>query len=385
MLMPVQRPAPPQVQAAPHHRRPHHLAAQATIHLVMNQHSGSAAALSDWAQAQGERLNGHPLVWHRPAQPSDLPAAVARAVQCAQETGGAVVAVGGDGTINAVAQACWHAGVPMGVVAGGTFNYFARGHGVPESPDDALAAVARALDERRLKPVQVGLVNARVFLVNASLGLYPRLLRDREDATRRWGRHRVVALAAAAFSLFKPLPSRRYRLRWLDDDAAAEHLDASTLFVGNNALQLAQVGLHPEVADGPADANADTDLRARRDAPTAAPTPAASTEHPPGSADAPMTDPIVDGAGARVGDGLLQAVGLAAAHRWAMARLLWRAARGQLDQEPLLRSRRFAALEVDRPGRRRRTVRVAFDGERDDMALPLRFQVGAHPLWLLGA
>jgi hypothetical protein len=37
-----------------------------------------------------------------------------------------VIAVGGDGSLNTVAQAAHAAGCPMGVIPYGTFNYFAR-------------------------------------------------------------------------------------------------------------------------------------------------------------------------------------------------------------------------------------------------------------------
>ncbi|MCK7495945.1 MAG: acylglycerol kinase family protein [Comamonadaceae bacterium] len=54
----------------------------------------------------------------------------------------AVVAVGGDGTLNTVAQAAHAAGCAMGVVPQGTFNYFARTHGIPADPADAVAPAA---------------------------------------------------------------------------------------------------------------------------------------------------------------------------------------------------------------------------------------------------
>ena len=58
------------------------------------------------------------------------------AAACAR--GSAVVAVGGDGTINAVAQAAHAQRCPMGVVPQGTFNYFSRTHGIPFDTQEAL-------------------------------------------------------------------------------------------------------------------------------------------------------------------------------------------------------------------------------------------------------
>ena len=48
----------------------------------------------------------------------------------------------------------------------------------------------------RAHPVQAGLVNGHVFLVTASLGLYPQLLQDREAWKREYARSRLVALGA---------------------------------------------------------------------------------------------------------------------------------------------------------------------------------------------
>ncbi len=64
----------------------------------------------------------------------------------------------------------------MGVLPQGTFNYFVRTHGIPTNAADAAQALLYSVPA----PVQVGLINDRVFLVNASLGLYPELLQDRE-------------------------------------------------------------------------------------------------------------------------------------------------------------------------------------------------------------
>ena len=40
----------------------------------------------------------------------------------------------------------------------------------------------QALHAGDLRPVQVGFVNRRMFVVNASVGLYPKMLADREIA-----------------------------------------------------------------------------------------------------------------------------------------------------------------------------------------------------------
>ncbi len=97
-------------------------------------------------------------------------------------------------------------GLPDGGHPYGTFNYFARTHGIPTEP---AAAVRHVLDARP-RPVQVGAINDRVFLVNASLGVYPELLQDREAYKARFGRSRWVAFVAGCATLLRA--QRRLRL-----------------------------------------------------------------------------------------------------------------------------------------------------------------------------
>lgn len=309
--------------------------ARAPIHLVVNRRSGAVGA------ALRERLDGHPglarrsVRWHQPQRSRDLPAAALAAARTAQRNGGIVIAAGGDGTINAVAQAAWALGVPMGVLPRGTFNFFSRQHGLADDAEQALGEVIDALHAGSLRPVRVGLVNDRVFLVNASLGLYPRLLAEREAATRRWGRSRAVVLAAAAASLFEPASVQRLRLidRTPGGDGVHQLMQISTLFVGANPLQLQAVGL-------------------------------------------PQAE--------MVGRGALAAVTLAPQTRLQTLRMLWHALRGRLAEEDSVHSLACTRLEVQAAGWRPSSrLKVAYDGETSWMRLPLRFAVGERPLWLV--
>src|SRR4051794_5182717 len=63
--------------------------------------------------------------------PARLPKIAAQAVLKAKQSHGIVVAAGGDGTLNAVAQATLGSGCEFGVIPQGTFNYFGRTHGIP--------------------------------------------------------------------------------------------------------------------------------------------------------------------------------------------------------------------------------------------------------------
>ena len=242
----------------------------------------------------------------------------------------AVVAVGGDGTLNTVAQAAHAAGCAMGVVPQGTFNYFARTHGIPADPTEAVRLLLRAAPA----PVQVAGINERVFLVNASLGLYPDLLEDREAYKARFGRSRWVAFVAACATLLRA--QRRLRLH-IETGGKVRDMQTLTLFVGNNRLQLQQFGAEPDD--------------------TMAGTP---------------------------GDGSMAALVLRPIGTLSMIGLMLHGAMGRLGEAAGVERFEFEHLVV-RPTlpQGRSGVKVAFDGEVTMMRAPLDFRVLAKPLYLL--
>jgi diacylglycerol kinase family enzyme len=81
--------------------------------------------------------------------------------------------------------------------------------------------------------------------VNASLGLYPELLEDREQYKREHGRKRSVALLAGLRTLMR---EHRPLVIEVDHDSGREVIRTPSIFIGNNPLQLEQVGL-AEAAD----------------------------------------------------------------------------------------------------------------------------------------
>ncbi|WP_304641497.1 diacylglycerol/lipid kinase family protein [Pseudomonas sp.] len=160
----------------------------------------------------------------------------ATAIDRARAEGGIVVAAGGDGTLNAVAQAVLGSGLPFGILPQGTFNYFGRTHGISQDTEQA----ARCLLDAQIRPVQVGLINDRLFLVNASFGLYPKILEDREQFKQRYGRSRWVALWSALVTLMQ---AHRQLSVQLEFGEQVHRLRTPSVVVDNNALQLEQMGI----------------------------------------------------------------------------------------------------------------------------------------------
>lgn len=77
----------------------------------------------------------------------------------------AVVAIGGDGTVNEVANGLRGTGTPLGVIPAGTANDFARQWGIPADADHAMDVILR----HPAVPIDLGDVNGRAFL-NVSTG-----------------------------------------------------------------------------------------------------------------------------------------------------------------------------------------------------------------------
>ena len=147
-----------------------------------------------------------------------------------------IVAAGGDGTVMAVAGALLGREVPMGVLPMGTFNFFARGLGLSEVPEEA----ARQLLDARPHPIRVGTVNGRAFLNNASIGIYPAILKERETVYSRWGRFRL----AAHWSVLKVfLRFRKPMKLTIETDAGTETRRTPLVFAARSAYQLDSFGL----------------------------------------------------------------------------------------------------------------------------------------------
>jgi diacylglycerol kinase family enzyme len=144
-----------------------------------------------------------------------------------------VVAGGGDGTVNAVASVLAGSETAFGVLPLGTLNHFARDMGIPLALDAAVANVAQGV----VKRVDVGEVNARVFLNNSSLGLYPDMVRDREKQQRRLGRGKWPAALWATIGALRRYPFLNLRLRMAD---GKEHVRRTPfVFIGNNDYTMA--------------------------------------------------------------------------------------------------------------------------------------------------
>ncbi len=144
---------------------------------------------------------------------------------------GTVVVGGGDGTLSAGAAHLADTDQRMGVLPLGTFNYFARGLGIPTDIEGAVGVLAQGHERR----VSMGEVNGRAFINNASLGVYGRILEQREVLYSRWGRSQIAAHVSVLLSLVRPRAPLALRVTV---DGTTQRWRSPMVFVANNAFQL---------------------------------------------------------------------------------------------------------------------------------------------------
>jgi diacylglycerol kinase family enzyme len=143
----------------------------------------------------------------------------------------AVVAGGGDGTVSAVAGIVAASGTPLGVLPLGTFNHFAKDVGIPLD----LASAVETVCCGPVTNVDVGRVNGRIFLNNSSLGLYPQVVKMRDEMRLRLGRGKWPAFAWAALLVLRRYPFLRVEIN-LDGNVLQRR--TPVVFIGNNSYEL---------------------------------------------------------------------------------------------------------------------------------------------------
>jgi diacylglycerol kinase family enzyme len=225
---------PPQVRdegvACADEKSPRDLAPRSAV-VLLNASAGALASGGVEAAAQAVRdafaAGGLTAVVTSVAH-----AQLERAVREAAEGSADVVVVGGgDGSLSTAAAALAGGSKPLGILPLGTLNHFARDVGVPTDLDGAV----RTILEGHVRSVDLGEVNGRLFLNNSSIGLYPEVVRGREELRQRRGAGKWLAMFYAVVSVFRRFPLMTVRLR-LEGESIL--LRAPFVFVGNNVYEM---------------------------------------------------------------------------------------------------------------------------------------------------
>lgn len=196
-----------------------------------------SAAWRDEAMVELERRYATELV-----EPRDAADTVRRAHEAAAEGYAVVVAAGGDGTINVVAQGIARTQTALGILPLGSANDLAREYGVPR----AIWAAARRIAERDPRPMDLIEIGDRVFCGVGGLALVSRaalaVTRFKQSSpSARWiadllGSN-VYRISATAALLAPRSLDERLRIDYRDADRGDRHqfeTRVSAAFVTNH-------------------------------------------------------------------------------------------------------------------------------------------------------
>lgn len=256
-------------------------------------------------------------------EPAGLTAAVEKAAGSDTD---AVVLGGGDGTLNSGAMVLAGGNrqlKPLGILPLGTLNHFAKDLGIPMDLDEAVQTVVAG----HVRVVDLGDVNGRVFLNNSSIGIYPEVIREREEIQHRGLASKWAAMVHAVLNQLRRFPMVTVTLRLPE---RVLRVTSPLVFVGNNRYEtnLLRIGRRAQV-DG-----AELFLYVARDR-------------------------------SRIG----------------FLALALRALFGRLDPEKDFVSAGLPSVEVATSWRR--SLRVALDGEVSRLSTPLRYRVRPGALRVL--
>ncbi len=141
--------------------------------LIMNPRSGGGKVAKFDLKHKAEELGAQVFMVDGP-EPADVEAVAERAVA---EGADLLGVAGGDGTQALVAGVAANHGLPFVVITAGTRNHFALDLGLDrDDPAACLAALTDGVDLR----VDLGAINGRTFVNNASFGAYAEIVESPE-------------------------------------------------------------------------------------------------------------------------------------------------------------------------------------------------------------
>jgi diacylglycerol kinase family enzyme len=132
-----------------------------------------------------------------------------------------VVCLGGDGTLNEVANGLAGTETALAPLPGGSTNVFARTIGLPNDPIEATAQLLEGLSQEHIERVGLGSVNGRYFLFHVGIGFDAVVVKqvERRAALKRYMSHPLFIYAAFA-TWFRHYDRSRPRFSVREDQGA---------------------------------------------------------------------------------------------------------------------------------------------------------------------
>ena len=202
---------------------------QSPVEAIINGSAGSTRddkAREELSRSLANAMPGINITFAEGARLGEL-AEAAKARGCKM-----LIAGGGDGTVSSIAAKVAGTGIVLGVLPLGTLNHFAKDLGV-STLQDALQALTHGV----VKEVDVAEVNGRIFVNNSGLGLYPKIVLQRERLQRKGLAKWPAALWAAIRALAR-YRALTVRLQVEGKEQTPLRRRTPMVFVGNNQYQM---------------------------------------------------------------------------------------------------------------------------------------------------
>jgi diacylglycerol kinase family enzyme len=170
---------------------------------------------------------------------------MAEAVEAAAAKAGRIAVAGGDGTMACAAQALRGKDTELALLPLGTLNHLARDLNIPAE----IEAAAQLAVHGKAIGIDLGSVNGHCFVNNASIGLYPKMVRERDAVRSRRNWPKWLATLPAAWDALASIPHHRLRVKM---EGGEKPLVTPLLFVGNGIYSLEQgkVGCRSTLSGG---------------------------------------------------------------------------------------------------------------------------------------
>ena len=137
-----------------------------------------------------------------------------------------VIAAGGDGTLISAVEAAIGLGAPLGIIPLGTFNDLARSFGLPLD----VVRACRVATGSSTRAIDVGRVNGRYFVNEASIGLSTRIARRQTlEIKRNFGFLGIAGTTLQTLSQSRPFHAE------IEYDGKTEYLRTIQITIANNA------------------------------------------------------------------------------------------------------------------------------------------------------
>lgn len=143
----------------------------------------------------------------------------------------AVIAAGGDGTVNHIINILDDNMMPIGILPAGTLNHFAKDNNIPLTLQDSVKLITCG----EVNEVDTAMLNDIIFVNNSSIGIYPLAVKVREQEKSRFAGNKWLSLLYGSIKVLIKFPLYTVNIKLKND---IESYKSVFVLVGNNKYEL---------------------------------------------------------------------------------------------------------------------------------------------------